>query len=107
MLTTTKTKRADAWKICQVTPLDIYIPSPLLLTLILENGWKIVGIELVPSEDQFGFVYLVTLNSDSRQQSQQLVLPRTRLIEKILDEQASSAIPVNESLPKEEWLLTI
>ena len=105
MLTITNKKKVNNWKVSQEAHCDTYIPSPLLLVLILENGWKVVNIDLAPSQDQLGFVYLVTLKSDSRQQYQQLMLPRTTLIEKILEENLSLDIPAKISQPSEEWLL--
>jgi hypothetical protein len=105
MLTITNKKKVNNWKVSQEAHCDTYLPSPLLLALILENGWKVVNIDLAPSQDQLGFVYLVTLKSISRQQYQQLMLPRTTLIEKILEENLSLDIPAKISQPSEEWLL--
>ena len=105
MQTITNKNNVYNWKVSQEARCDTYLPSPLLLALILENGWKVVNIDLAPSQDQLGFVYLVTLKSDSRQQYQQLMLPRTTLIEKILEENLSLDIPTKISQPSEEWLL--
>jgi hypothetical protein len=92
MFTTMIKMREAPWEIDQEPRWYTYIPSPILLHLFIENGWKVVKIELVPSEDQFGFVYLVMLESDSCQQYKQLVLPRTLLIEKILEQHEISAV---------------
>jgi hypothetical protein len=106
MFATTMKTREKKLQIDQEPYLRTYIPSPLLLALFLENGWSVVKIELAPSEDQLGLVYLATLKSDPRQQTQQLILPRNSLIEKILEENLSLTIPTKESQPFEEWLLT-
>jgi len=105
MQTITNKNNVNSWKVSHEAHCDTYIPSPLLLVLILENGWKVVNIDLVPSQDQLGLVYLVTLKSDSRQQYQQLMLPRTTLIEKILEDNLSLDVPAKISLPSDEWLL--
>lgn len=86
MLATTMTKPTTFRENDHEQQWATYLPSPLLLQLFIENGWKIVGNELVPSDDQNGFVYLVTFKSDTRLQKAQFILPRTALIEKILCE---------------------
>jgi hypothetical protein len=104
MLATTKSKRENTWGIGQEARWTTYLPSPLILQLFLENGWKIARIELVPSEDQLGLVYLVTLQSDSRQPNRQVVLPRNSLVEKILEDHAKTAVPANAGLLTGELL---
>ena len=95
MLATTMTKPATFREIGHEQQWATYLPSPLLLQLFIENGWKIVRTELVPSDDQNGFVYLVTLKSDTRLHNEQLVLPRTALIEKILCEHSVKGLSAN------------
>jgi hypothetical protein len=104
MLANTMSRKAASRKNEQEPRWTTYLPSPLILQLVLENGWYITRIELAPSEDQHGLVYLVTFRSDSCQQDQQMVLPRNPLIQKILEENARFAIPVQASHPIEAWL---
>jgi hypothetical protein len=98
MFTTLINIREAPWEIAQEPRWYTFIPSPILLHLFLENGWKVVKIELVPSEDQLGFIYLVTLESDSCQQYKQLVLPRTILIEKILEQHGMTVVQDDDVL---------
>jgi hypothetical protein len=107
MFTHTMTQKENNWKVASAPCSGTYIPSALLLTLILENGWRIVKTELVPSEDQLGLIYLITLRSDSQRQDQPLLLPRTELIEKILDEQDRLVFPSDENLLLDDLVLTI
>jgi hypothetical protein len=95
MLATSQLKKASPRPIDPDPNLATFLPSPLLLQLVIENGWQVIRTELAPSQDQNGFVYLVTLKSASRLQSHQLVLPRTALIEKILAEHLSVGISAN------------
>ena len=95
MLANPMTKRTTIPEICLDSHLATYLPSPLLLQLVIENGWKVVKAELAPSEDQNGFVYLVTFKSDDCPQNQHLILPRTTLIEKILNEHLNIGTSLN------------
>lgn len=95
MLAIPMTKRTTIPEIGQDTGWATYLPSPLLLQLVIENGWKVVKTELAPSEDQNGFVYLVTFKSDACPQNQHLILPRTTLIEKILNEHLNIRTSLN------------
>jgi hypothetical protein len=104
---TTRTKIENKWSVGQAPHGETYLPSPLVLVMVLENGWRVINVELAPSQDQLGLVYLVTLKSDSRQQIQQIMLPRTDLIEKLLEENLSLEFPIKLRQPDEEWLLTV
>jgi len=92
MLSTSTTKPTYQREIGSDSNLATFLPSPLLLQLVIENGWKVIRAELAPSEDQSEYVYLVTFRSDNRLQTQQLILPRTSLIEKILTEHSPMPI---------------
>jgi hypothetical protein len=70
-----------------------FIPSTIFLLIAIENGWDIVNVELVPSWDQLGFAYLVTLRCRSDERSQKLFLPKNASVEKILDEHCANLIP--------------
>lgn len=107
MLKIPVTKKENSQRINQEPRWTTYLPSPLILQLVIENGWKVVKIELAPSEDQLGLVYLVTLRSAACQQDQQLVLPRNALVQKILEEQPGIGIPVAVNQPGEVWLPVI
>ena len=94
MLATTIANKKHSLEIGQEARLNTYIPSPLFLLLAIENGWKIARIELVPSEDQSSLVYLVTLESESFQPDQKVILPTNALVKKILAEHSQKAVPV-------------
>ncbi len=104
MLATEMKTRANNWQIGQELHCDTYIPSPARLALVLENGWRVVKVELAPSLDQLGLVYLVTLKSDSRLQSHRLILPRNAQIEEILEENLRLDTSEKPILQREEWL---
>ena len=84
-----------------------YIPSPLLLYMLLENGWNIAGTQLAPSEDQQEFVYIVSLKSDFRQELQQLILPASALIEKIIHEHKPIAVSAMDTISTSEQVPTL
>jgi hypothetical protein len=50
----------------------------------IHKGWKIRNIELSPSWDQYGFIYLVTLSLPSSKYRQQIILPKNPMIEDLL-----------------------
>jgi hypothetical protein len=84
-----------------------YIPSPLLLYILLENGWNIAGAQLAPSEDQQEFVYIVSLKSDYRSDIQRLILPATMLIGKIIHEHQPLAVSVIDTISSAEKAPTL
>ena len=94
MLVETTKKMNHVWKTVPEPEYVTYIPSPLLLLMATENGWDIVKAELEPSSDQYGFVYLVTLKFRSDGQCQELVIPKSGLVEKILEQCGPEVIPV-------------
>jgi hypothetical protein len=57
----------------------------LLFRSALEKGWKVEKVELAPSRDQYGFIYLVTLMRQSRKRSLKLILPRNYAVESLID----------------------
>lgn len=62
-----------------------YLPSGTMLLLsAIHKGWKIRKIELSPSWDQYGFIYLVTLSLPSSKYRQQIILPKNPMIEDLL-----------------------
>jgi hypothetical protein len=60
----------------------------MLLLSAIDNGWQVQDIELTPSWDQHGFIYLVTLTKPFSHIHQQLILPKTADVECLLMEQA-------------------
>ena len=81
-------KIENVWQSTPEKSYATYIPSALLLLMAIDNGWDIVKVESVPSWDQLGFVYLVSLKNSSQagRTTSSLVLPKSALVEKILDE---------------------
>jgi hypothetical protein len=94
MLATTMTNKKHSLEIGQEPRLNTFIPSPLFLLLAIENGWTVSRIELVPSEDQNSLVYLVTLESESFQPDQKVILPTNALVKKILAGHSQMTVPV-------------
>ena len=93
MAATVMTNKKHSVEISQEPRWTTYIPSPFFLLLAIENGWKVTRIELAPSQDQLGLVYLVTLKSDSFQPDQRIILPTNALVKKILAEHSQMAVP--------------
>ncbi len=95
MLATTTTQKMNIfWKTSPEPEFITYIPSPLLLLMATDNGWDIVKAELNPSQDQYGFVYLLTLECRSDGRCQELVVPKNALVDKILEQRGPEVIPV-------------
>jgi len=105
MLTTTL-NTGNTWGIAQKTNWATYISSPLFLHLALNSGWKIVKSELVPSHDQLGLVYLLTLESGPCQR-QEVILPRSALLKRILEAHPNDTIAAEKSQPIGEQFPTI
>ena len=75
------------WMTVQESRVPSYLPNSYLLLLsALDNGWQVSKAELLPSWDQHGFVYLVTLYHHNQNHSQMLILPKNQLVESLLDE---------------------
>jgi hypothetical protein len=58
--------------------------STRLFLSALGNGWKMVRLELAPTWDQTGLIYLVTLQDHTLRRSQRLILPKNPNVEKLL-----------------------
>jgi hypothetical protein len=90
MLATTVTKMENVWNTFQEPRCSVYLPNSYMLLLsALDQGWKVSKVELAPSWDQYGFIYLVTLKRSSHPRSQQLILPHNELVENLLQEYGS------------------
>ncbi len=67
--------------------------STTLLLSALGKGWKMVGLELAPTWDQTGLIYLVTLQDQTLRRSRQLILPKNPYVENLLH---SYALPPDQ-----------
>lgn len=84
---TTLTCMENVWDTFQEPRCPAYLPNSYMLLLsALDQGWKVIKVELTPSWDQYGFIYLVTLKRQSHPQSRQLILPYNKLVENLLHE---------------------
>ena len=73
------------WNSLQEPRCPSYFPGGYLLLLsALDNGWKVTRIEVQPSWDQYGFIYLLTLKHPARSHHQKLVLPKNPQVENLL-----------------------
>jgi hypothetical protein len=80
-------KLTQMWTPVEEPRAPAYAPSSYLLLLTaLKDGWRIHRVEMTPSWDQFGFIYLVTLRHGQTDYAQQLILPKNGLIEGLLAE---------------------
>ena len=90
MLTTTMTKMENVWDTFQEPRCPAYLPNSYVLLLsALDQGWKVIKVELAPSWDQYGFIYLVTHKRQSHLYARQLILPHNSLVENLLQEYGS------------------
>ncbi len=71
-----------------------FIPSALLLLMAIDNGWEIAKSELVPCWENIGPAYLMTVRSTKDNREQKLVIPKSALVEKILEQHAPAMAPV-------------
>jgi hypothetical protein len=94
MLAETNAKTKIVWNTVGGDGHATFIPSALLLLMAIDNGWDIAKVKLEPSCDQHGFVYLVTLHRDPEGQNQELIIPRSALVDKILEQYSPAIIPV-------------
>lgn len=79
--------REQIWATMQAPRCPAYVPNSYLLLLsALDTGWQIVRIELVPSWDQGGSIYRVTLCHRSHKLSQQIILPQNPTVENLFFE---------------------
>ena len=87
MLTTTMTKMENVWNTFQEPRCSTYLQNSYMLLLsALDQGWKVIKVELAPSWDQYGFIYLVTLKRQSHQHTQQLIMPHNAIVANLLQE---------------------
>jgi hypothetical protein len=95
MLPDTIMEIKNIWKPTPEKGYTTYIPSALFLLMAIDNGWEIVKVESVPSWDQLGFVYLVSLKNPAQTggSSSWLVLPKSALVEKMLEEHGHTIPP--------------
>jgi|YNPBryBLVA2012_1023415.scaffolds.fasta_scaffold06231_5 hypothetical protein len=78
---------AQMWMTAQEPRVASFVPNSYLLLLsALDNGWRIQKVELRPSWDQHGLVYLVSLYLYTSDHTQEILLPRTPLVESFLEE---------------------
>jgi hypothetical protein len=79
--------REQIWANVQEPRCPVYMPtSDMLLLSALGNGWKIIKIELAPSWDQYGLVYLVSLIHQYQKHTQLLIMPMKPAVEKLIHE---------------------
>jgi hypothetical protein len=96
MITTDITKMENVWNTFQEPRCPAYLPNSFMLLLsALDQSWKVVRIELTPSWDQYGFIYLVTMKHPSHQNTQQLILPQNSLIADLLRDYVTSVASIN------------
>jgi hypothetical protein len=84
----------QTWVTMQEPRCRSYAPTAYLLLLsAIDNGWKVGKIELEPSWDQHGFIYLVTLSHPSQKINQQLILPKNAIVDSFLFKQSAGSLP--------------
>lgn len=69
-----------------------YIPSALLLLMAMDNGWNIERVKPLDEPQADRSTYLVTLRSRSEGKAQHLVIPKSALVDKILQLRAPATV---------------
>ncbi len=86
MLTETKIKMNEVWKTNpSAEDYDTFIPSTLFLLMALDNGWNITRIQPVDDQDAKTPAYQITLLDDTNKKTQDLIIPKSALVEKIFE----------------------
>jgi hypothetical protein len=99
MITTTMTKMENAWDAIQEPRCAAYLPNSYMLLLsALDQGWKVMKVELTPSWDQYGFIYVVTLKRPFNPHTQQLILPQNSLIADLLHKDGIAVTSTNSAV---------
>jgi hypothetical protein len=77
----------QVWNIVQDPLWMVDIPNgTMLLVSALGIGWQIGGVEMKPSWDQYGFIYLVTLCHSSHRHCIHIILAKNSAVEYLLFE---------------------
>jgi len=98
MLPTTMSKMENVWNTFQEPRCSVYLPNSYMLLLsALDQGWKVIKVELAPSWDQYGFIYLVTLKRSAHFHAQQLILPHNSMVEELLREYGNPLPSVHQA----------
>jgi hypothetical protein len=80
----------SSWSSLQEPVCASKFPSAYLRLLsALENGWYILHTELDPSWDQTGFIYRVELQQKEQERTEELILPKNKLVDEILEQYCS------------------
>jgi hypothetical protein len=100
---TTLTRMENVWDTFQEPRCPAYLPNSYMLLLsALDQGWQIIKVELTPSWDQYGFVYLVTLECQSHPHARQVILPHNSLVETLLQEYSGLFNSTHPVVPQPE-----
>ena len=76
----------QVWNTMQEPRCPVYMSTGTMLLLsALNKGWQIEKVELTPSWDQNGFIYLVSLRRNFQEFGQQIILPKNHLVEDLLN----------------------
>ncbi len=92
MLAETKTRMQYIGKDAKETGPATFVPSPLLLLMAMDNGWKILQAEATEGRDQSGLTYRVTMRRLADGQTQKVNVPNIPLILKILEQSGAAII---------------
>jgi len=90
---------AQMWMTTQEPRIASFVPNSYLLLLsALDNGWRIQNVQLRPSWDQHGLVYLVSIHLYTSEHMQEIILPRIPLVDHFLEEHFTRPIPVRQNV---------
>jgi hypothetical protein len=83
----TKTEEINtSWSYLQVPVCISKYPNAYLrLLAALENGWYIQQTDLVPSWDQNGFVFKITIRQNLSGNLEELIIPRSSALEDLIE----------------------
>ena len=92
MVTTTMITMEKVRNTVQEPRCPTYLPNSYMLLLsALDQGWKVVKVELTPSWDQYVFIYLVTLKRPYHLHTRKLILPQNSMVAELLQEYTTPA----------------
>jgi hypothetical protein len=95
MITTPISKMENVWKPFQEPYCSACVPnSAIRLFSALDQGWKILKIELAPSWDQYGFFYLVTFKHPAHPKSQEMILPLNSQVTDLLQKSKAAVTSI-------------
>ncbi len=89
MFAATQQQMLSTWKGMQEMTQGTLVPAALLLLMAMDNGWEIERASAMPSTNPKAEpAYFVSLRNCTDNRRQNLVVPQSSLVDKILEQNA-------------------